>query len=172
MQVLKEDIRGRILTIARQQFEKKGYSKTSMREIAELAGVGVGNIYNYFTSKDELFHEVVRPVLCALEAMLQEHHGIRGEDIMMMRSEKYLKSCIDEYVSLINKHRSLMEILLFRAQGSSLERFRENYTDRSTEWLRRGSRPCSGNIPKSIRLCPILSFICIRYGCSRCSRSY
>lgn len=136
MQVLKEDIRGRILTIARQQFEKKGYSKTSMREIAELSSVGVGNIYNYFTSKDELFREVVRPVLCALEAMLQEHHGIRGEDIMMMRSEKYLKSCIDEYVSLIDKHRSLMEILLFRAQGSSLERFRENYTDRSTELVK------------------------------------
>ena len=145
MQMLKEDIRGRILTVAKQQFGQKGYSKTSMREIAELAGVGVGNIYNYFTNKDELFREVVRPVLCALEAMLQEHHleamlqehhGIRGEDIMMMRSEKYLKSCIDEYVSLIDKHRSLMEILLFRAQGSSLERFRENYTDRSTELVK------------------------------------
>ena len=133
MQVLKADIRSRVLTVARQQFERKGYSKTSMREIAESAGIGVGNIYNYFTNKDELFHEVVRPVLCALEAMLQEHHGIRGEDIMMMRSEKYLKSCIDEYVALITKHRGLMEILLFRAQGSSLERFRENYTDRSTE---------------------------------------
>lgn len=136
MQVLKEDIRGRILTIARQQFEKKGYSKTSMREIAELSSVGVGNIYNYFTNKDELFREVVRPVLCALEAMLQEHHGIRGEDIMIMRSEKYLKSCIDEYVLLIDKHRALMGILLFRAQGSSLERFRENYTDRSTELVK------------------------------------
>ena len=136
MQVLKEDIRGRILTVARQQFERKGYSKTSMREVAELAGVGVGNIYNYFTNKDELFREVVRPVLYALEAMLQEHHGIRGEDIMIMRSEKYLKSCIDEYVSLIDKHRALMEILLFRAQGSSLERFRENYTDRSTELVK------------------------------------
>ena len=55
----------------------ESYSKTSMREVAELAGVGVGNIYNYFTNKDELFREVVRPVLCALEAMLQEHHGIR-----------------------------------------------------------------------------------------------
>ena len=126
MQVQKEDIRGRILTVARQQFERKGYSKTSMREIAELSSVGVGNIYNYFTNKDELFREVVRPVLCALEAMLQEHHGVRGEDIMMIRSEKYLKSCIDKYVLL-------MGILLFRAQGSSLERFRENYTDRSTE---------------------------------------
>ena len=136
MQVLKEDIRGRILTIARQQFEKKGYSKTSMREIAGVVGVGVGNIYNYFRSKDELFHEVVYPVLYAMEAMLQEHHGIRGEDVMTMRSEKYLKACIDEYVSLIDKHRSLMEILLFRAQGSSLERFRENYTDRSTELVK------------------------------------
>ena len=55
---------------------------------------------------------------------------------MMMRSEKYLKSCIDEYVSLINTHRGLMEILLFRAQGSSLEHFRENYTDRSTELVK------------------------------------
>ena len=171
MQVLKEDIRGRILTIARQQFEKKGYSKTSMREIAELAGVGVGNIYNYFTSKDELFHEVVRPVLCALEAMLQEHHGIRGEDIMMMRSEKYLKSCIDEYVSLIDKHRSLMEILLFRAQGSSLERFRENYTDRSTELVKAWFASMQRKHP-AIRRCPISSSSCIRYGCSRCSRSY
>ena len=104
-----------------------------MREIAGLAGVGVGNIYNYFANKDELFRAVVRPVLYSLEAMLQEHHGIRGEDIMMMRSEKYLKACIDEYVSLIDKHRERMEILLFRAQGSSLEHFRESYTDRSTE---------------------------------------
>ena len=70
MQVLKEDIRGRILTIARQQFEKKGYSKTSMREIAELSGVGVGNIYNYFTNKDELFREVVRPVLGKIPEIL------------------------------------------------------------------------------------------------------
>ena len=50
-----------------------------------------------------------------------------------MRSEKYLKSCVDEYVALITTHRELMEILLFRAQGSSLEHFRKNYTDRSTE---------------------------------------
>ena len=133
MQVLKEDIRSQVLAAARQQFRQKGYSKTSMREIAVSAGVVAGNIYNYFTGKDGLFREVVRPVLCALEAMLQEHHGIRGEDIMAMRSEKYLKSCIDEYVSLMNRHRELMEILLFRAQGSSLEHFREDYTDRSTE---------------------------------------
>ena len=136
MQVRKEDIRDRVLAAARLQFGRKGFAKTFMREIAGAAGVGVGNIYNYFTGKDELFRETVRPVLHALEAMLQEHHGIRGEDIMMMTSEKYLRSCIDEYVSLIATYRGLMEILLFRAQGSSLEHFRESYTDRSTELVR------------------------------------
>ena len=124
------------MAVARQLFGQKGYSKTSMREIAELAGVGVGNIYNYFTNKDELFHEVVRPVLHDLNAMVQEHHGIRGEDIMKIRSEEYLRASIDEYVSLIETHRELMMILLFRAQGSSLEHFREDYTDRSTELVK------------------------------------
>ena len=171
MQVLKEDIRGRILAVAKLQFGQKGYSKTSMREIAELAGVGVGNIYNYFTGKDELFGEVVRPVMHALEAMLQEHHGIRGEDVMRMKSEKYLKACIDEYVSLIDEHRTLLEILLFRAQGSLLEHFRESYTDRSTELVKACSHPCSGNTLKSIRRCPISSSTCIRYGCSPCLRN-
>lgn len=56
MQILKDNIRSRILDVAKQQFELKGYSKTSMREIAVDVGVGVGNIYNYFKSKDELFH--------------------------------------------------------------------------------------------------------------------
>lgn len=37
---------------------------------------------------------------------------------------KYMRACIDEYVALIDTHRSLMEILLFRAQSSSLEHFR------------------------------------------------
>ena len=117
MQILKDNIRSRILDVAKQQFELKGYSKTSMREIAVDVGVGVGNIYNYFKSKDELFHEVVRPVLYALEMLLQEHHGIQGEDIMMMRSEEYLETCINEYISLYDTHHRLMKILYMRQKS-------------------------------------------------------
>ncbi len=132
MQVLKGHIRSRVLAVAKLQFGQKGFRQASIREIADLAGIRAGNLYNYFTNKDELFREVVRPVLYALETMLQEHHGTRGEDIMMIKSEKYLETCIEEYVSLINTYRELMIILLFRAQGSSLEHFRKNYTERST----------------------------------------
>lgn len=133
MQVLKGNIRKKILEAAGQLFARKGYAKTSMREVAARAGVGVGNLYHYFPAKDELFTELLRPVLSAFDTMLTRHHGMRGEDIMQMKSEVYLKDCIDEYVTLINRHRDLLGILLFHAQGSSLECFRQEFTDRSTE---------------------------------------
>lgn len=133
MQTLKSDIRNRILSAAKEQFMQRGYLKTSMREIANAVDVGVGNLYNYFENKDELFCVILRPVSDALERMLQEHHGAKGADIMLICSEEYLKSAVDEYISLINKHGELMKILLFHSQGSSLEIFREDYTNRSTE---------------------------------------
>lgn len=55
MQTLKSDIRNRILSAAKEQFVQRGYLKTSMREIADAVDVGVGNLYNYFENKDELF---------------------------------------------------------------------------------------------------------------------
>ena len=136
MQTLKSDIRNRILSAAKEQFVQRGYLKTSMREIADAVHVGVGNLYNYFENKDELFCVILRPVSDALERMLQEHHGAKGADIMLICSEEYLKSAVDEYISLINKHGELMKILLFHSQGSSLETFREDYTSRSTEMVK------------------------------------
>ena len=136
MQTLKSDILNRILSAAKEQFVQRGYLKTSMREIADAVDVGVGNLYNYFENKDELFCVILRPVSDALERMLQEHHGAKGADIMLICSEEYLKSAVDEYISLLNKHGELMKILLFHSQGSSLETFWEDYTNRSTEMVK------------------------------------
>ena len=75
MQVLKGNIRHRILDMAGQLFARHGYAKTSMREVAAQAGIAVGNLYHYFPGKDELFRELLRPVLTAFDTMLQRHHG-------------------------------------------------------------------------------------------------
>ncbi len=40
-------------------FVRQGYHGTSMREIAEASGVSLGNIYNYFRTKEELFTRLV-----------------------------------------------------------------------------------------------------------------
>ena len=136
MQKLKNDIRQELLKAAEELFLRKGFQKTSMREIAEMAQVGLGNIYNYFSGKDDLFCTIVYPVTHAFERMLEKHHGHYGADVMDLLREVYLREAVDEYIMLIRQHRNLMLLLLFRAQGSSLANFRENFTARSTELVK------------------------------------
>lgn len=45
----------RILSAASDLFTRQGYHGTSTRDIAAGAGVSLGNIYNYFGTKEELF---------------------------------------------------------------------------------------------------------------------
>ena len=136
MQTLKSNIREMILKAARGKFARKGFLKTSMRDIADAAGMGVGNVYNYFAGKDELFQAVVRPVTDEFKRLLEKHHGQSGRDALEMFSEAYFRDCVNEYVQLIDKYRTLMRILLFLAQGSSLETFREQFTYRATEQVK------------------------------------
>ncbi|HET9050271.1 MAG TPA: TetR family transcriptional regulator [Candidatus Dormibacteraeota bacterium] len=49
-----ERTRQRILDVALDLFRTQGYESTTMRAIAEAAGVAVGNTYYYFPSKDHL----------------------------------------------------------------------------------------------------------------------
>lgn len=136
MQYPKDDIEKDILKAAGKVFLEKGFPKASMREIAEEAQVGLSNIYNYFKSKDEIFRMVVHPVTAAFDRILHEHHGRYGADIMELYSPEYLRKVIEEYIMLIKEHRRLLVLLFFHAQGSSLERFKEDFTSRSTELVK------------------------------------
>jgi AcrR family transcriptional regulator len=51
--------RARILDAAHQLFLQHGYHGTSMRQIAERAGLAVGGIYNHFNTKDDIFSAVL-----------------------------------------------------------------------------------------------------------------
>ena len=55
MQILKDDIKNKILKAALAEFGEFGYLNSSMRRIAGSAGITTGNIYRYFKNKDELF---------------------------------------------------------------------------------------------------------------------
>ncbi|MFA5520013.1 MAG: TetR/AcrR family transcriptional regulator [Spirochaetota bacterium] len=54
----KEEI---IINIAKQLFSEKGYAATGIREIAEKSGLSLGNFYNYFKNKEELFKRLIDP---------------------------------------------------------------------------------------------------------------
>lgn len=55
------DKRQHILSVAKELFATKGYSATGIREIAEKAGLSLGNFYNYFKNKEDLFTCLLDP---------------------------------------------------------------------------------------------------------------
>lgn len=49
-----ENLNDRLLAEAKQQIEQGGYEAVTIRSIAKGCGVGVGTVYNYFSSKEAL----------------------------------------------------------------------------------------------------------------------
>jgi AcrR family transcriptional regulator len=50
----KQERERRILSAARRLFDRNGFMNTSMEQVAARAGLAVGTLYNYFSSKDQL----------------------------------------------------------------------------------------------------------------------
>ncbi|MFE8118878.1 TetR/AcrR family transcriptional regulator [Brenneria goodwinii] len=60
MRTLTEERRQAFITAAAQLFQEIGYERASMNEVAKRVGGSKATLYNYFTSKEELFESVVR----------------------------------------------------------------------------------------------------------------
>ena len=63
-----------ILEAAIKVFSEKGYSQTTIREVAERAGISVGGVYIYFKNKEEIY-------LTLLKYLLDEFRDKTGESI-------------------------------------------------------------------------------------------
>ncbi|MCU0255834.1 MAG: TetR/AcrR family transcriptional regulator, partial [Vicinamibacterales bacterium] len=62
-----ERSRAHILEAALALFSHQGYRATSIREIAERAGVSTGNVYHHFQDKDAIFNELLDQYWSAIE---------------------------------------------------------------------------------------------------------
>ena len=127
MQFKKDYTYNNIVEVAKKIFLRDGFAKTSMRDIAKGAGIGVSNIYNYFESKDELFKHIVAPLIAELEKMMNEHHNMKSYDqfIAYARgdSDEVININVQDYMRLLNNFRDELKLILYKAQGSSLETF-------------------------------------------------
>ncbi|MBB5173494.1 TetR/AcrR family transcriptional regulator [Texcoconibacillus texcoconensis] len=55
-----EEKREAILKAALHVFSEHGYDRSTVQQIAEKANVGKGTVYGYFTSKSEIFGDVIK----------------------------------------------------------------------------------------------------------------
>lgn len=55
----REVVRARLMEVACARFERDGYEQTTMRQIAQDAGIATGTIFNYFADKQALLFEAL-----------------------------------------------------------------------------------------------------------------
>ena len=91
------DTRGVILTKARQLFLTLGYHKTTMRNIAEAAGISTGPLYFHFRDKAEVFYYICNEAFECLETDFSRatkegrHAGERLRDIFLAYKAFYYR---------------------------------------------------------------------------------
>ena len=67
------DTREKLLMLAARSFGTQGYSATTMRGIAEQAGIEAASIYYHFSSKEELVDEVMSHGADAITEHIEQH---------------------------------------------------------------------------------------------------
>lgn len=129
----KDRIRCTILEAARGEFLQEGFKNTSMRAISRLSGITLSNIYNYFKDKNEIFLAVLHPLLDVFEQLFTRHSSNEYLNKDFFSMESHQKKLIDDFMVIPTNYRVELKILLFNSAGSSLENFRDTFTDRYTQ---------------------------------------
>ncbi|MBK6432495.1 MAG: TetR/AcrR family transcriptional regulator [Anaerolineae bacterium] len=111
-----ERTRATILAVAYNLFVTTGYHGTSMRLIADGAGLVVGGVYNHFPSKEEIFKAVVRtyhPFVTMIPQLNASSTGQTAEEILRATAQRLMAE-IDRQPGLINL--MFIELVEFNGQ--------------------------------------------------------
>ena len=111
--------KGRILKAATELFASKGFDGTSVRDIAEKAGLSVPGMFHYFPSKEDILHEIMTVFMDNAYKKMMEVYSADIDPIEKLNEickfyvEQYaghkhqLTILISERKSLIPEHRQI-----------------------------------------------------------------
>ena len=141
-------------------FSKKGFHQTSVREIAETCGLGIGTLYSYIKTKEDILCLVYRRILETFEArMLAATQGIQDPRLQLKAAlEATLKiydECEDVVVLLYQESHALGR------QGlQALFEVDRTYVGVFREILERGNRAGHFAVKEPHLLAVCLLFLC------------
>lgn len=115
-----------ILNAAQRCFAQHGYAKTSLDDVAALAGLKAGSLYHYFSGKEALFADVIHreasEMLKHLRAVAEKQRSPKKQII------KYFRERLVYFKKLVNLHDVSVQVLIevtpvvSRTYGEFLER--------------------------------------------------
>jgi AcrR family transcriptional regulator len=123
MQILKDQIRQRILAEALEVFLEKGYEKASMRDLAQRVGTSVSNIYHYFANKEDLFRAIAEPIASRVNHVLSEIITHEAQGPTELVQEEYVTREIGE---TIKANRREFLVLMDKSGGTGYENVRSD----------------------------------------------
>lgn len=130
-QVLKAEVRQRILAAALAAFARGGYAATTMLDIARDAGVAVANVYRYYPSKEELFDAAVpRSLVQEFDALLEK--SVRAHAHLAGLARPTDEAAARELLDFWIRHRLVVVILLDKSRGSVHADFGQRFVARLT----------------------------------------
>jgi AcrR family transcriptional regulator len=128
-QVLKHELRERILGAALQVFARHGFAGATMAAIAEQAGLGTASLYRYYAGKGELFAAAVTPELAArFEELLERRVRALGR-ATLGEAPASGGDVGDEMLRFWTEHRLAVVILLDRAEGTDYAHYGRRFVE-------------------------------------------
>lgn len=74
-----------IFNCGRELFSSKGFKNTNVSDITEMAGIGVGTFYNYYSSKEKLFMEIFLEENTKLKKSFMESIDLDGDPLKVVK---------------------------------------------------------------------------------------
>lgn len=118
MRQKKVELNNKILEVSLMEFYVNGYKDTNMRSIARKSGMTVGNIYRYFSSKQELFRNIMDPVVLKIRSIVNIEPLIQNQDI---KDVNVIIGLIDPALQICSEHPREIIIILSKSKGSIYE---------------------------------------------------
>lgn len=126
MQIQKEEIRNAILKSAEAEFFKYGFEKASIRRIMKAAGTTIGNFYNYFKNKEELFTAIVKPAYDKFLGFLKDHDEADDmNEILKLDIEVLRQVIINQLGGVNDRFENALVILIDGSKGTKYENVKE-----------------------------------------------
>lgn len=113
-----------ILEASRRILERYGLEGFTTNHVAELAGVSVGTLYQYFPNKDRILDELARRELAALASGIMGALSGRPPETPGERIRAMIHAAVSAYGGRTGAHKALMHYLMTRGGGSPLPALR------------------------------------------------
>ena len=109
MQIQKDYIRENILAAALDEFSSKGYRTATMSSIAECCGISKSNLYRYFSSKDEICHELLIMPSAEIRKVL---NVLTGTELLVYSNDEIAKRMTELLYPVISKYKKEIKIIM------------------------------------------------------------